>query len=306
MNALGAADPSSPPASRVAPAAVAPQPAALIATSSASVRPRIGPATATPRRVSQRARRSPSSAGRSAIAAAASAAGEHAARAAAARPPAATKAATRDERAGGDRGELLVSARRQDLRRRRAEPLALAHAVDEADGAAGLVAQHERARPDAQHRDRAERRRPAGATRSAASAPGRAARPPAARSRRPASSGSIDQSTAASASRLAASVSVRPTTSAMPASRRKCFQATRPAVRAAACERIHAGPPMLVDHWSTRHRSGRAVTRRSGGGRRGVGAARARCRTRSASPRPGCRSGTPGRRAPRRRPAGRA
>jgi hypothetical protein len=43
-------------------------------------------------------------------------------------------------------------------------------------------------------------------------------------------SGSIVQLTLASASRLAASVSVMPTTSATPASSRKCFHAQRPAV----------------------------------------------------------------------------
>ena len=94
-----------------------------------------------------------------------------------------------DERARRDRGELLVAGRGQDLRRRRAQPLALADAVDEADRAAGLVAQQERARPDAQRLRRAVRPRRAGAARSAGSAPGRAGRPPAARARRPASAG---------------------------------------------------------------------------------------------------------------------
>ncbi len=66
------------------------------------------------------------------------------------------------DRARDDRRELLVAGGRQRLGRRRADAVALADAVGEADDAAGLVAQDERPRPDAQRAgDRRARTEPA-------------------------------------------------------------------------------------------------------------------------------------------------
>jgi hypothetical protein len=53
------------------------------------------------------------------------------------------------DRAGDDRGELLVAGHGEDLGRGGADAIASGHAVDEADRAAGLVAQQEGPRPDA-------------------------------------------------------------------------------------------------------------------------------------------------------------
>jgi hypothetical protein len=67
--------------------------------------------------------------------------------------PAPRKPGHGGRRARHDHGELLVAGDGQHLRRRGADALARGDAVGEADDAAGLVAQQERARPHAYQRD---------------------------------------------------------------------------------------------------------------------------------------------------------
>ena len=138
-------------ASAQAPRPVATQPAASRPTISASVRPRSGPAVSIPRACRRSWSQPPTKRGRTATVATERGDEEHDGRHRRMHAGA-EEAGHRGRRARDDHGELLVAGDRHHLRGRGSDALARADPVGEADDAAGLVAQQERARPHARQR----------------------------------------------------------------------------------------------------------------------------------------------------------